>query len=318
MQELLDMLSYRRPAFSKHERKFIRRFLEPLGCKPDAYGNMILKIGDSSVLWSSHTDTVHAQSGRQEVRSTDDNFAYVPHSDCLGADCTTGVWLMMEMIRAKVPGLYIFHRAEENGGGGSSYIAAKTPHLLKGVDYAIAFDRKGTTSVITHQFGARCASDEFAASFASVIDLPMNTDDGGTFTDTANYVDLVGECTNISVGYFKQHTSQEYQDLEFAMALRDSLIVFDESRLVKKREAGEPDLDWGMSDYSPLNWRRAVPYGDDYGPGKSKADKLDELERMVRYYPAAAAQILADYGVSADEVMEAGCGSGDHGYPHAA
>jgi hypothetical protein len=311
MQELLDMLSYRRPAFSRHEQKFIRRFLEPLGCRPDAFGNMILKVGESAVLWSSHTDTVHSQSGRQEVLATDDGFAYVPNSDCLGADCTTGVWIMMEMIRAKVPGLYIFHRAEETGGGGSSHIAAKTPHLLKGIDYAIAFDRKDVGSVITHQFGTRCASDAFAASFAAVVDLPMKADDGGTFTDTANYTDLIGECTNVSVGYYKQHTRQEYQDLEFAMALRDAMIVFDESRLVKQREAGEPDLDWSRDDYSTLNWRRAVSYTDDYGPGKDKTDKLADLERMVRYYPAAAAQILADYGVSADEVLEAGCGEGD-------
>jgi hypothetical protein len=41
------------------------------------------------------------------------------YSNCLGADCTTGVWLILEMIKANVPGVYVIHSDEEVGGKGA-------------------------------------------------------------------------------------------------------------------------------------------------------------------------------------------------------
>ena len=76
---------------------------------------------------------------------------------------------MLEMIKASVPGLYIFHRDEEVGGKGSKYISINTPEILKGIQFAIAFDRYGTTSVITEQMGGKCASREFADSIYSFL-----------------------------------------------------------------------------------------------------------------------------------------------------
>lgn len=32
-----------------------------------------------------------------------------PHSSCLGADCTTGIWLILEMIETACPGVYVIH-----------------------------------------------------------------------------------------------------------------------------------------------------------------------------------------------------------------
>jgi hypothetical protein len=44
-------------------------------------------------------------------------------SSCLGADDAAGVWLLCEMIRAGIPGLYVFHRNEERGGRGAEFFA---------------------------------------------------------------------------------------------------------------------------------------------------------------------------------------------------
>lgn len=256
IKELLQMHLYRRPAGSATEKKFINVYLRSLkGAKMDAYGNIIVRVGKKpTVLWSSHTDTVHRTEGRQRIEIGDGILTLhseEKESSCLGADCTVGVWMMRQMILRKIPGLYIFHREEECGGGGSRYIATKTPELLAGINHAIAFDRMNVGSIITHQ-GTRCASNKFALALAEALNTPGNykPDDGGTFTDTANYTDLVRECTNISVGYYSQHTRAEAQDVDFADHLLNRICALDTTTLPVEREVTDNESAWGDYDFS--------------------------------------------------------------------
>lgn len=311
---LLAMLSYRRPAWSKTERRFIDTFLRPLGVREDAFGNLIKTVGDAppEILWSSHTDTVHSIGGTQRLSIAGDKVRADGASNCLGADCTTGVWLMVEMIRADIPGLYIFHREEEMGGVGSDNIARKTPELLIGIKAAIAFDRKGTGSVITHQAGGRCCSDAFAQSLSDVLSglpCPLRADSGGTFTDTANYVDLVGECTNISVGYRNQHTKGEEQDLAFALALRDALLSADLSQLVYRRFPGEVDACAWRGGRSGPSAGHGAFYGtyhwtddewwDEQALERERRPRAMTLHSIIRDYPDAVADWMEELGVNA-------------------
>jgi hypothetical protein len=154
---------------------------------------------------------------------------------------------MLQMIRRKIPGLYVFHRAEEIGGRGSSHTAGKEPDRLAGITHAIAFDRKGYSDTITHQ-GHRTCSDSFAADLSARLNahnkfFKFSGCANGIFTDTANYTDIIGECTNLSVGYFGQHTPSEYQDVAFACDLADALCGADWSGLVSSRKAGAVDPD---------------------------------------------------------------------------
>lgn len=276
IQSLVDILRTCRPAGSQSLQNFIHQWIAPLGAKPDAANNWILRIGESRVLWSSHTDSVHAMDGFQRIVAAGDTIrlAHGDKSNCLGADCGTGIWIMREMILNRVAGLYIFHDSEECGGIGSSYIASKTPALLDGIDYAIAFDRRGTNSIITHQGGTRCASDAFAASIAPMLPQGYRTDSGGTFTDTACYTHLISECTNLSVGYDAQHTDKETQSINHALALRESMLAFDESRLIASRDPNdwENDSYWSASSY--------------YGPAS-----YDDLSRWIARNP----DLMADY-----------------------
>lgn len=267
---LLEMLTYMRPANSQAEVEFINKFLMPLpGAQVDGFGNIWLDVGaaEPNIIWSSHTDTVHHDSGRQKLAFKDSmvcadvqrrklnsqeldalmkdymRTSKMPHvpkdkktTNCLGADCTSGIWLMIEMIKAGQPGRYIFHREEETGGHGSSHIARNESHLLKGIEFCVALDRKGYYDVITHQMVGRTASNAFAASMADILGGNFKACDGGTFTDSANYADIVPECTNLSIGYFHQHGPGEYQDLEFILWMRDKLCSADFSTLVVDRD----------------------------------------------------------------------------------
>ena len=289
------MMGYMRPSFSRQESKFISRFITPTGAKPDSFGNYILRLGTAPIMWSCHTDTVHAISGF-EMPDLDKVTGLLtvtnkPDVNCLGADCTAGVWLMLEMIKAKVEGLYIFHRAEEDGGLGSNFIVNQTPEVVKDIKYAIAFDRFGTSSIITYQMCDRCCSNDFAMSLSDVLASSglkgYEIDEGGVYTDTAFYTKLIPECTNISVGYGNQHRKAEYQDLVHLIKLRDALISANFSKLVVSRDVND------VTDQ--YNW------GKLFGPDRRHEMSLTEV---VATYPEKVANIFRQKGFTAEDLLD--------------
>ena len=233
LPELYSIIKYCRSAGSAGEHAMIKKHIKPLGMQTDKVGNLYKYIGKKpKVLWSCHTDTVHKdKSGPTQTITLDHNDnptkIFKTDGEVLGADCGTGVWIMIQMIKAGVRGLYVFHRAEECGGIGSDYIVDKHKYLLDGIDKAIAFDRYGYESIVTHQSMARTCSDGFADSLARLLEsnrMYFTADRGGSFTDTSNYAEVIPECTNISVGYMSHHTSKEYQDVNHAVQLCDSML----------------------------------------------------------------------------------------------
>jgi hypothetical protein len=292
LQTIVAMLGYKRPAGSKTERAFIREWLRPLGVQQDKAGNLYKRIGDSPVLWSCHTDTVHKDGGPQMV-VIKDGIATVASrkSNCLGADDTAGVWLMREMIHAERPGLYIFHRAEEIGGHGSQHIASNFPSLLAQSSIAVAFDRRGTQSIITHQWGGRCCSDAFAYSLGNALGMGHRPDDGGTFTDTANYMEKIAECTNLSVGYFDEHRKTESLDTSYLIELRDRLLAVDGRDLIVTRDPAT-----AYDDDVTGVWR-----GDNQDPWDDEITEKGyaSLYAMIRDNPQEVADMLEGYGIDA-------------------
>jgi len=280
---------------------FIDKFLVPTGAKPDSYGNFILTIGQNDVIWSSHVDTIHAKPGKQRVIIRGDYIRIHPeekNSSCLGADCTSGVWIMLEMIKARVPGTYIFHRDEERGGRGSSFIAKSNCEILKDKKFAIAFDRKGKDSVITHQMTGRCASQVFVDSIIPMLPGKYKADASGTFTDTANYNDLISECTNISVGYYLEHTKEETQSMSHLISLRDHMVKIDLSKLVSDRNISES----GQTHYYDYEngYRFSKRYGslvveDNEIPNYYGSKSLTMIQ-LIRRYPEDIEDILETFG----------------------
>ena len=286
--------------------------------------------GGSKTLMSCHLDTVHGRSYSKTVKSfaapTEENhvndidlnketgFVHAK-GDVLGADDGAGVWLLLEMIDAGVPATYILHFGEECGGIGSSGMAAHHSDFLKQFERAIAFDRKATHSVITHQSMGRCCSETFADELATRLCCDTYfflPDDGGTFTDTANYTDYIGECTNVSIGYHNEHTSQEKLDLTYLFNLRDKCIALDWDTLPVARKPGEADPEdrfmwgWGRGgSYAGMS-QRDYDHEFDYYKGKSSAPMEDvtiedlwgmeypEILDLCVINPDRAAQLIVD------------------------
>ena len=96
--------------------------------------------------------------------------------------------------------------------------------LFDSITYAIQFDRRGTESIITEMMCGRTCSTEFATALGNHLGMGHQPDPTGSFTDTANLAQIVGECTNISVGYENEHSSHETLDAAYLDKLVDNCI----------------------------------------------------------------------------------------------
>lgn len=292
VSELYEMLTMMRPHGSITEDKFIQRFLTPLGVARDVFGNVYKRVGEAPpvVAWSSHVDTVHKNGGTQAISRSKDyiiKLASKSDSNCLGADDTAGVWLMVQMIRAKKPGLYIFHRGEEVGGQGSKWIVENNASAVNGIQCMVALDRMDNDSVITFQRSQRCCSDDFGNSMSKALGvgavLKYKLDQGGSFTDSANYTDLIAECTNLSVGYKHQHWKSEQLDLVHLVNLRKALIVLDTETLIIKRKPGDKEQRV-YGGYYNEGWSHGNEFGPMYGKNWQGYEGFYEKQFRGGYY----------------------------------
>lgn len=252
----------------------------------DAMGNVIISVGfeldkptrteegfhfDSAgvvppTMFSCHIDTVHGEVGLQSVQVNTINgrdivtLADKSDTRCLGADDAAGIWIMLNMIKAKVKGLYVFHNGEEVGGIGSGLLSSMNPEFFSQFKHCIAFDRKGTHSIITAQMGSVCCSTLFANTLGSMIGMGHLPDSTGVYTDSAEYTHLIPECTNLSVGYYNEHTVKESLDLTYLTQLVQALLTVDFDTLpvyrspdVFDNEVLSSDYDYDYDNYSYLN-----------------------------------------------------------------
>lgn len=316
--ELMRMMARCRPAGSKSEAAWIATWIDSIpGVIEDHYGNRILNQGDSRVCWTSHTDTVHNVEGWQSLAIEGGviSLASTSKANCLGADCTTGAWIMRQLALAGVPGLYVWFRGEEIGCQGSRWIAEHHPAIFTGIKTAISLDRKGYNDIVTHQMGTRTASDAFARSLAQEIALHYVADDSGVYTDSNELEGIVGECTNISVGYHNQHSSSETQHITFALALVERLKRVNQLELTFDREPGEidPEDHWSfggrwtdyLSDTVNTESRATSDPYDTSGDYSRHESQWDELARMIQDNPHVIATLLDEYGFTADDIREA-------------
>ena len=200
----------------------------------------------NTTLFVAHVDTVHRQGGTNVF---DDSTAMwkAGGGQPLGADDGAGVAVLSALIRHGKPAYYIFTRGEESGGVGSKHLAEAYEDLLQQFDRAIAFDRKDVFSVITHQgWSGRCCSEMFAEALCAGLNglgMMMMPDDGGVYTDTAEFVDFIPECTNISAGYYREHTKDECLDTDYLRQLCDAAIALDWDTLPTVRSIWGDDED---------------------------------------------------------------------------
>lgn len=236
-RRLTDWLQERAPAHARMHR--------------DGAGNLHVDTRmtkDHRTLFVAHVDTVHRKEGPNKIKQTSTH--WYADGAALGADDGAGVAMLAHLLHANVHAYYIFTQGEECGGIGATWLAKHDADLLSEFDRAIAFDRRGIDSVITHQGRGRCCSDVFADALSDALNadltlmyLPDNT---GVYTDTAEFIEVIPECTNVSVGYYSEHSDKESLDIIHFQALADRVALIDWDSLPTDRDPTVVEvMDWG-------------------------------------------------------------------------
>lgn len=249
------------PHFSdcRHEKEVLK-FL-PSDLKRDEVGNYYKIIGpdNPTTMFTCHLDTADREQkdtnlylvkGRVVEESfsfrliktgSGDEFIHTDGTSILGADDKAGTTVMLYMMANGIPGLYYFFIGEERGGIGSNALSViyQSVDYLANIKRCVSFDRRRTTSVITHQLTRQCCSNEFASALAKEYgSLSLSLDSTGVYTDSASFMDDIPECTNISVGYYNEHKVSEMQNITYLERLAEASCRVDWDSLPTVRKVG--------------------------------------------------------------------------------
>ena len=250
----------------------------------DAAGNIHIDNRSSTfhrTLFVAHVDTVHREDGPNKFRKT--RGKWFANGAPLGADDGAGCAMLMHLLHAGVTGYYVFTQGEECGGTGAKHLAKDHADLLKSFDRAIAFDRRGIDSVITHQGYGRCCSDSFALALSEALNaddtLMYLPEDSGVYTDTAEFTDIIPECTNISVGYDREHSEHESLDMYHFEALAERVAKIAWDNLPTDRDPTVKDSKWDSVSHGAGSWAGTTSVNAYYMAYASDED--DETEQLL-------------------------------------
>lgn len=295
----------------------LTRFTCPHGFEQELYDSVMVEhglvwydkigylgsVGNSKVLFTAHLDTASRETAPLRVRRVNlgSKLVGTDNTTLLGADNKAGVSLLLYMMEQKVPGNYAFYIGEERGCIGSTHHALNLNLSPFGpIEQVVSFDREGYDSIITHQMGMRTCSDAYAGELASrlnVMGLDYSCDPTGAYTDSNSFAHKIPECTNISVGAFKTHTTKEYQDLGFLTTLASRVGEIDWETLPIERDPAVQDWEWEFNRYPPYNsydgygkWDKYEMTIDDLM--YNMRPTLEELHAFVTKYPDQACLAL--------------------------
>lgn len=254
--------------------------------KEDEFGNLFIKIGDIDTMFTSHLDT--ATPALSKVNHVfDKNIIKTDGKSILGADDKAGVTIMLYMIENNIPGLYYFFLGEEVGCIGSKKAAdSQKDKKIPGINKVISFDRRGTDSIITFQSSKRSCSDKFGQALANEFNLINKTfnyklDKNGILTDSIQFTSIYPECTNISVGYQKEHTFSESQDIEHLRKLAVACLSVNWNDLPVDRDPST--IEYDSNGYTGYGWGSV--WDDDYAYSGRNSTKKENISSVKEYKP---------------------------------
>lgn len=157
--------------------------------------------GDIPIALVAHMDTVWAEPSEEILYDEKKNIMWGVGGT--GFDDRTGVFLIIQIIKAGLRPHIIFTTDEEKGCVGASVLGAKKMPFAD-LRYVIELDRRGTNDCVFYDCDNRNFVD-YVEGFGFVEAL-------GSFTDISEICEnwkVAG--VNLSVGYKDEHTNQERQ-----------------------------------------------------------------------------------------------------------
>jgi putative aminopeptidase FrvX len=164
----------------------------------------------------AHTDTVHEITGRLVIVRVGDALTGMDSltgrpSGC-GGDDKVGVYIALEMLRRLPACKAAFFRDEESGCIGSRLADMA---FFEDVAFVLQADRMGNSDFIKHTNGVSVYSQEFYSAIRDTLNTYGYSPEYGVSTDVGQ-LKLNGlgvSCANVSCGYWRHHSADEYVNL---------------------------------------------------------------------------------------------------------
>lgn len=209
--------------------KYIQNTMEDVLIEKDRVGNIYLTKGDEDTFpcFVAHLDEVHSKTKRSII--TENNKIYAIDINTgkntgIGADDKNGIWIALSVLKTFPCVKVAFFIGEEVGCVGSSNCDMT---FFDDCRWVVQFDRKGNSDFISSIGMTPLCGDDFIedAKLANFGFVETN----GLFTDvlTLKEQGLRVSCCNVSCGYYKPHTSNEYtitDDLYKCLAFARHLV----------------------------------------------------------------------------------------------
>lgn len=230
---------------------------------------------DAPVLLTAHMDTVHKDKCVHIAIGKSEGKTYIKSPQGIGGDDRCGIWIIwMILCKTKYRPSILFCEDEEMGGVGSNKFV-KTEYVkdLEKLKYLVELDRANSKDAVYYD----CGNYDFMKYIEKITGYKEAY---GSFSDIGHLSPACDKASvNLSCGYYKQHTLDEYVIYE---------EMFDTFKVVKKlladsKNAEEYDYQeevysfwdtWKAKGYSFSDY-----YDDGYGYyGYSVKNKYDDDE----------------------------------------
>ena len=175
----------------------------------------IYVIGDIPVLLVAHLDTVHRNLPKNIWYSLDHD--KVMADEGIGGDDRCGVFIINELLERGYRPYLLFTTDEEVGCLGAENFIIDYPMI--DVNCMIELDRRGSNDVVSY--------GDSNDTLVKIFETLGYKEDFGTYTDISvlcpHYL-ISG--VNLSVGYYKAHTTNEYVVISEMIATIDKVAKF--------------------------------------------------------------------------------------------
>lgn len=214
--------------------------------------------GKFPVLLMAHMDTVHEKLPDLIVYSEKNNKVSSPNG--IGGDDRCGAYIIFKVLE-KFNCSVLFCEDEEIGCVGARKFADSELARELEFNYIIEFDRANANDAVFYE----CANDEFEA----FITKEFYKTNFGSYSDICEVAPALGcAAVNLSCGYYKQHTKEEYVILsEMERSIKEACKILERTTEADKFEYVEAPSRYG-SLYNFNNYADSYFYEDteyDYG-----------------------------------------------------
>lgn len=156
--------------------------------------------GKFPVLLVAHMDTVHKKLPSMIVYDQTQDIVSSPNG--IGGDDRCGVYMIFEILKFFNCSV-LFTEDEEMGGIGAGKFAKSDLASELHFNYILEFDRANANDAVFYS----CGNDEFEA----FITQDFYKTNYGTYSDICDVAPALGcAAVNLSCGYYKAHTTDEY------------------------------------------------------------------------------------------------------------